>query len=341
MTTVVTGATGHVGGNLVRALLTEGRTVRVLVRQDDPPALRGLSVERVGGDVRDPDSLTRAFVGCEVLYHAAAVISIIGGQRGLVHAVNVEGARNVAEAAVDAGVRRMVHFSSVHAFQQSPLHVPLDENRARVASRGAPAYDRSKAAGEAAVREVIRRRRLDAVIVHPAAVLGRHDYRPSRMGQVFLDLFHRKLPALIDGGFDWVDVRDVVQGAMAAESRGRCGESYLLSGHWRSIRELAEVVERVVGVPAPRMTTPMWLARCVAPVSELAGRLMGREPLFTPESLCALRANRVYVRDKAAGELGHEPRPLEETVRDVYRFFLESGRIKNSPEVAERLQSET
>jgi len=327
MTTVVTGATGHIGGNLVRALLAEGRQTRAMVRQDDPISLRGLEIERVRGDVREPESLRRAFDGCDTLYHAAAVISIRGGLGGLVHAVNVEGVRNVIDAALDAGIRRMVHFSSVHAFEQEPLHLPLDENRTRVGPKAGLAYDRSKAAGETAVREAVKERGLDAVVVHPSAVLGRCDFAPSRMGRVLLDLHGRKLPALIDGGFDWVDVRDVVGGAMTAEKRGRCNESYILSGRWTSVGDLARVVHKTVGIRPPRFTTPMALARLAAPFSELAATLLGREPLYTGESLHALRGNHVYLHDKARRELDYAPRPLEETVLDAYRWFAEQGRI--------------
>lgn len=327
MTTVVTGATGHIGGNLVRALLREGRQVRALVRQEDPVSLRGLEIERVRGDVGDPESLRRAFDGCEVLYHAAGVISIRGGLDGLVEAVNVQGVRNAIDAALDAGIRRMVHFSSIHAFEQEPLDRPLDETRARVGPNGKSAYDRTKAAGEAVVRRAIRERGLDAVVLHPTAVLGRHDFAPSRMGQALLDMYERKLPALIDGGFDWVDVRDVAQGAMAAEKQGRCSESYILSGRWTSVGELARVVHKTVGVRPPRFTTPMALARLAAPFAELAATLLGREPLFTGESLCALRGNRLYLRDKAQRELDYAPRPLEESVLDAYLWFAERGLI--------------
>jgi dihydroflavonol-4-reductase len=323
---VVTGATGHVGSNLVRELLARNEKVRVLVRQDDPESLRGLDVERVKGDVRDLDSLKRAFAGADVVFHLAAQISIIGEMGGLVKATNVDGARNAGQAALECGVRRFIHMCSVHAFAQEPLDQPLDETRTRVVRGGAPAYDCSKAEGEAEIRTLVAKG-LDAVIVHPAAVIGPYDFRPSRMGQVFLDLYRRKLPSLLDGGFDWVDVRDVVAGTLAARERGRTNESYLLSGKWRSIGELSSVAESITGVKPPRFTSPMWLARVGAPIMESWAKLTRAEPLYTAESLNALRANRNYVRDKAERELGHAPRALETTVRDIYRWFSENGRL--------------
>lgn len=332
MPVVVTGATGHVGNNLVRELLRRGVEVRALIHRNERP-LDGLPVERVRGDVRDPDSLRKAFAGADLVYHLVGRISITGEQGGLVRAINVDGVRNAAEAALACGVRRFVHFSSIHAFMQEPLDQPLDETRERVTTPKYPAYDRSKAAGEAAVREVVKKG-LDAVIVHPSGVIGPFDFEPSRMGRVFLRMYHGKFPALIPGGFTWVDVRDVVLGAIAAGERGRTSESYLLTGHWNSVAELGALVERTTGVRTAKVTVPMWLARAAAPVAVAVGGATGTEPLFTGESLHALRANRDVRHDKAKSELGHTPRPMEESVRDIFAWFGGAGLLRDWNAVA-------
>jgi dihydroflavonol-4-reductase len=323
MLTLVTGATGHIGANLVRALLHRGRAVRVLIHERDI-GLDGLTVERVHGDVRDRESLDRAMEGVEVVFHLAAVISIQGEMGGLVPQVNVQGARQAAEAALAAGVRRFVHCSSIHAFDQSGGEGPLDETSPRSSSAGLPAYDRSKAAGEAAVREVIARG-LDAVVLHPSSVIGPHDYRPSRMGQVLIDLHRRRLPALVSGGFDWVDVRDVVDGLLAAEQHGRTGESYLLHGRWTTVRELAELAAEVTGVRPPRLTMPTWVAMLGVPFMVAWAAITRTHALYTAESLRALRANSHVQSDKAARELAYRSRPLEQTLRDSYAWFEQAG----------------
>lgn len=324
VTVVVTGASGHVGSNLVRELLRRGRRVRAVVHQRQS-GLEGLEVERVRADVCDPDSLRRALEGAEVLFHLAAIISIDGDRGGRVPAVNVEGVANVCQAALDAGVRRMVHVSSIHAFRQEPLEEPLDETRAQVADdRAYPAYDRSKARGEQRVRAAIERG-LDAVIVNPTAVIGPNDFEPSRMGRTFLDYAHRRLPAMVPGGFDFVDVRDVVASALAAEEKGRTGENYLIGGHPLAIEELFALFERVTRVRPPRLTAPLWAARIGVPFVMAWGRLTGQEPLYTSDALHALGGNRNVRHEKAARELGHDPRPTHETVEAIHESFLERG----------------
>jgi dihydroflavonol-4-reductase len=170
-------------------------------------------------------------------------------------------------------------------------------------------------------------RGLDAVIVNPTAILGPYDYGPSAMGRVLLDLYHRRLPALVEGGFDWVDVRDVVAGALAAADRAPAGARYLLSGARRTVRELAGLVQQVTGVRPPRLVSPMWLARVGAPFATAVARVAKKQPLYTRHSLHALRHHQLVSHDKAARELGYAPRPLVETLTAAYDWFRESGAL--------------
>jgi dihydroflavonol-4-reductase len=337
MIAAVTGASGHVGGVLVRALLERGHRVRALVR-GDTRSLEGLDVEPVPGDVRDPASLAGAFRGADVVVHAAAHVSVLRADARLVEAVNVEGTAAVLAACRLAGVRRLVHFSSIHAYAQHPYDRPVDEDRplcdespAREPPRHGPApYDLSKAAGERLVRDAAAAG-LVAVILNPTAVVGPFDYKRSMVGRVLLALARGRLPALIDGGFDWVDVRDVAaSAATAAEQlvaiRGADAPGarrYLLPGRWASMTEVAAIVAAVTGVPAPRWTAPGWLARFGAPFATAAALATGREPLFTSVSLDAIDSNHHIDGARAAADLGHRPRPLGETVRDAVRWLLD------------------
>lgn len=323
MRVAVTGASGHVGGNLVRALVARGDSARVLLRTDDR-AVRGLAVERVEGDLLEPPALARLVAGAEVVFHAAAQVSISGDRDGEIERVNVVGTRHVAAACLTAGVRRLVHFSSIHALESPRAFRAMDESEPLVASSGAPAYDRSKADGE---REVLAatERGLEAVILNPTAIVGPCDFKPSHTGRLIVALARHRMPALVAGGFDWVDVRDVASAALAAADRGRPGERYLISGHWLPIADLAREVEHATGVPAPRFVAPLWAARLGVPLVAGLARLSRREALYTAESLRAIRLSRPVDGTKSRRELGHAPRPFVETIRDSVAWLREQG----------------
>ncbi|HEY2742971.1 MAG TPA: SDR family oxidoreductase [Polyangia bacterium] len=329
MQIAVTGATGHVGANLVRTLVDGGHAVRALVHGGNRRGLDGVACEFVDGDLGDQPSLVRAFDGCERVFHLAARISIVPGDEAAVRAVNVDGTRNVVAACVEARVARLVHFSSIHALSPSPHDQPIDETRALTSSPRMPPYDRSKAQAEREVQAGIARG-LDAIIVNPTAILGPHDYGPSAMGRVLLDLYHRRLPALVDGGFDWVDVRDVVAGALAAADRAPTGARYLLSGARRTVAELAAIVHDATGVRPPRINAPMWLARVGAPFATAYARVAGKEPLYTRHSLHALRNHQLVSHEKASRELGYAPRPLVETITAAYDWFRAHGALASA-----------
>lgn len=325
---VITGISGLVGANLARALLAQGRQVRGLVHRDQR-AVEGLAIELVEGDVRDPDSLQKAFAGVEVIYHLAAYISLRMDSWYEVEAINVQGTRHVVQACLKAGVQRLVHFSSIHAIEQEPLHLPLDESRPRVSSLKYPPYDRSKAQAELEVVQGIEHG-LHAVILNPTGIIGPYDFYPSHFGKALLSLVTGRIPALVAGGFDWVDVRDVVQAAIQAERLAPSGASYILSGHWRSVRQVAQLAAMLTGRRAPRWTVPMSLAHLAAPLIVRLAQLNGSEPIYTPVSLAALRSNRLISHARASRELGYQPRPFEQTLADALQWFAKNGYL-NQP----------
>ncbi len=323
---VVTGAAGHVGANLTRALIEKSRPVRALVHLDHK-ALEGLDVEVVTGDISDLDSLLKAFEGAEVVYHLAVLISIATDPWSRLEAVNIRGTRNVVEACLRCGVRRLVHFSTIHTLTDR-ADSPVDESSPLVESRRHPPYDRSKAAAEGEVRRGIEKG-LDAIIISPTAIVGPHDYKPSHFGEALLKLANGSLPALVSGGFNWVDVRDIVKGAMRAEEVAPTGAKYILSGHWVSLRELAKMVEELTGVRAPGSVFPMWLARIGAPFVTVFDRLARRRPLYTSASLQALRGHRRISHRKATEELDYHPRPFRETLIDTLQWFEAEGKLEH------------
>jgi len=321
--TVVTGASGHIGNNLIRALLAQGRKVRAL-QHVNRSNIEGLGLEIVPADVCHPDSLHRAFKGADVVYHLAARISLNSNDYPVLEPINVTGVKNVVQACIDCGVRRLVHFSSIHAFIQESIGKPIDETCPLVEPRNCPPYDRSKAAGEKIVYGAIERG-LDAVIISPTAVIGPYDYEPSFLGEALLNLARGKMPALVAGGFDWVDVRDVVAGALAAEKGAPSGAKYLLAGHFASVCDLAILVEEIMGTSAPKLVMPKWLAYVGAPFMAGFARMTGSRPLYTSASVRALRTGQDVSHEKAARELGYRPRPLRQTIVDTFDWFRDSG----------------
>jgi len=318
MRAVITGASGFLGAHLARTLKDRGVEVRAADRSRGP-ALDDVDVEFVEIDVLDPASLRAAFEGQDRVFHLAAIISIVGDPTGEVWRVNVHGPRNAATVAFECGGGRFVHCSSVHSFDLERCGPSLDESGLPTTHPDAPAYDRSKRAGEEAVRLVVQKG-LDAVVVNPTGIIGPDDRGPSRMGETVLQFMTRKIPVGITGQFDFVDVRDVVEGLIAAGDRGRTGENYLLSGSRLSIRELGMLVERYSGVPVPPLSIPL---RLVTPLAPLVMQIEQRtkKPIFTPDALHALKYSPVVSHYRAATDLGYRSRPIHETVRDTVAWF--------------------
>lgn len=328
MPVLVTGAAGHLGANLVRALLAQGRSVRALVYRDRR-ALEGLDLDLFQGDVGRADSMVEACAGCDVVYHLAVHISLRDEDWPQMRAINVDGTRNVVNACLEQGVRRLIHFSSVHALKNEPMERAIDETRPLVEKGDALPYDLSKAMSELEVQRGVDLG-LDAIIINPTGIIGPHDPKPSHFGAVLLALATGKLPALIAGGFDWVDARDVCRGALSAEAEAPRGSKYLLSGHWISIEEIARHVEEICGVPRPRFVAPMWLARLGIPFSPIIFRLGADRSLYSSASLQALRANPDVSHAKATKELGYRPRPIRETLEDTLHWFQEHGYLQRT-----------
>lgn len=326
MKIAVTGASGYFGNNLCRALIAENYDVRVLIHKNTQ-ALEGLPLTKLHGDILDLSSLKSFFSGVDIVFHLAAKISINGDPDGSVMQTNVEGTRNVVQACLACGVKRLIHVSSIHALEQEPLDVEVDESRPFIGVEGF-LHDRSKSLAEREVMKGIEKG-LDAVILNPTSLIGPFDYAPSLMGNVLINLYQQRLPSLVQGGFNWVDVRDVVQSALNAIKRGKKGERYLLAGHWKTVKEISEAAAQITGKPAPKFTFPIWFTRACLPLARAYSRLRGIPLFYTEESLdILLRANRNINSSKAQEELGHSPRPLEETLADAYASFRQRGVIR-------------
>jgi dihydroflavonol-4-reductase len=323
----ITGASGHVGAVLSRRLLAAGETVRLLVHED-LQALAELPAEKIKADLQDPESLRRAFRGVEVVFHLGASISLDGRKTEVLRRVNVEGTRNVIQACRECAVGRLVHFSSIEALLDLNPAKATDEKNPLAGFVDTTRYGWSKAESERLVLQAVAGG-FDALILSPTAIVGPYDYKPSYFGKSLLDVYHNPLPALIRGGFNWVDVRDVAEAALVAGQRGLRGERYILSGTWRSLPEMAAHVREITGRNIPRLTLPFWMGRAVAKIADRVPGLGSRFPAFTPQALIAIGKHREVSCEKARRELGYRPRPLEETLRDTFRWFQEQGFLED------------
>jgi dihydroflavonol-4-reductase len=320
---VVTGAAGHLGAALVRALLAQGQPVRALVRSERR-ALAGLDVELVEGDLRDADSLRRAFAGAEVVYHAAAQISLSSREWDSLAATNVQGTQHVVQACLSAGVRRMMHVSSIAALVDTPRDRPVDEQNPLVSAMQPFPYGYAKALAEREVRQGIAAG-LDAVIVRPTAILGPYDFRVGSTNQLIVNAATGQMPVGLAGGCDFVDVRDVAAGALRAAAVGPCGADYLLGGEWATTMDVARRVAALTGAPPPKGEIPLWAARGLALAGEAWGQLTGATPRLTRAVLTSVTGNPQISHARAERELGYAPRSLDTIIADTVVWFEEAG----------------
>ncbi|MVU77558.1 NAD-dependent epimerase/dehydratase family protein [Nocardia sp. ET3-3] len=333
MRVAVTGASGFLGVNLVDRLVESRHEVVALDRKiPDGPPREGVSWARA--DVLDPVRMRAALDGAEVVYHLAAVITL-AHRDDRAWKVNTQGVRTVAEAAAAAGVRRMVHCSSIHSFDQHRCGGRIDESAPRSTDPGLPVYDRSKWQGEVELHSVIDSG-LDAVICNPTGVYGPVDYGLSRINAILRDAARGRVPMMVDGTFDLVDVRDVADGLIAAADKGRTGENYLLPGHMTRMLAACRLAANATGRRGPWFGLPLRLVEAITPIAEPIGAVFGSD-LVSRASLAALRATPIVDGAKARAELGYRARPAAETIRDLVEFFVATGRLDRTPRVGAEL----
>lgn len=318
-TTFLTGATGHMGQAVARELLARGARVRALVQPGDrladtlPPG-----VERVPGDVTDAPSLDRFLdvPGEKRVIHCAGVITIAGRPDPRLERVNVGGTRNMLGAALRAQVSRFVYVGSVHAIPEDASGQPMREPDAFDPARVVGQYAKSKAA---AAREVLAAAKsgLHATLALPSGLLGPYDYARGHMARMLEAVAGGRLRAVVRGGYDFADTRDVAGGLCACLERGRAGESYILAGGWHSVFEIARGYCAALKRKPVGTVLPLWAARMAAPFAEGAALISGAPALFTAYSLHTLKAPAHFSCEKAARELGYAARPLMETLRDM------------------------
>ena len=325
--TLVTGASGCVGSALVRKLIAAAHQVRVLLRPtSDRRNIESLPVEVALGDLADKNSLERALEGCNALFHAAADYRLWARHPQQLYQTNVAGTVNIMQAALNAGVKRIVYTSSVATLGLHADGSPADENSPVTLNDMIGHYKRSKFLAEAEVKRMIAGQGLPAVIVNPSTPVGPRDIRPTPTGRMVLDAACGRTPAYVDTGLNLVHVDDVAQGHLLAFERGVVGERYILGGRNMTLKEILTEVARISGQKPPRVRLPHNLVLPIAYLSEAWAWLTnGPEPRATVDGVRLSKKYMFFSIEKARRELGYNPRPVEEALKDAVEWFRANG----------------
>lgn len=330
MKTLLTGATGHLGANLVRRLVADGRDVRVLLRAKDEPenvAVDGLPVEIAYGDLRDPAAVRAAMQGIGAVYHAAAKIqTFVGGERDI-YDTNVLGTRNVLRAARDAGAGRVVVTGSLSAVGITPDRASNEDDPFYPFDKHLP-YGFTKAFVEHECWKACAEGQ-DVVVATSCAILGPHDYIPSRMGAMVRDFANGKMMAYLPGGFDFVAARDISEGHVLAMEKGKAGQKYIFSSEFVEVDDMMGMLERITGRPRPALRLSPAVMNAIAHVSSFVlTNFFPKVPQrFTPFAVRFLQLRRRADTGKAQRELGYRPTRVEDALREAYEHFVERGLV--------------
>ena len=329
MRALVTGATGFVGAAVARALLSEGWEVRALARKgSDRRNLQRINVEVVEGNLNDAASLAPAVAGCEGLFHVAADYRLGAFDPRELYQTNVEGTRNILNAARAAGVRRVVYTSSVATIGIPKDGTPGSEDTPSTVADMIGHYKRSKFLAEEAAREAVRAGGSEVVIVNPSTPVGPGDVKPTPTGQLVFDAAAGRMPAYVDTGLNIVHVDDVAAGHLLAFHRGRNGERYILGGQDMTLREILADISRLVGRKPPTVRLPSAVVMPIAYVAEAMARVTGRPTRVTVEGVRMARKLMFFSSGKAARELGYQWRPPTQAFADAIEWFRDQGLLQ-------------
>jgi dihydroflavonol-4-reductase len=324
MRALVTGASGFVGAAVARALLAAGHQVRVLLRaQSSRRNLAGLEVTPVIGDLADVGALEGALAGCQALFHVAADYRLWAPDPQLLYRSNVDGTRNIIEAARRSGVQRVVYTSSVATIGLRADRQPSDETDVAQLDAMIGHYKRSKFLAENWVQQAAREG-APIVIVNPSTPIGPGDVKPTPTGRLVLDAATGRMPAYVDTGLNIVHVDDVAAGHLLAYEHGRIGERYILGGTDLTLQRILSMIARSSGRRAPRLRLPLNLLLPVAYAAEALARLTGRETRITVDGIRMARHRMYFSSAKAVRELGYRWRPAQQAIDDAVRWFLQS-----------------
>lgn len=328
MRAFVTGATGFIGGNLVRTLLDDGHQVRALIRSgSNQRNIAGLPIETVTGELEDQQFLTDAVAGCDCVFHVAAHYSLWAKDRDVIYRANVSGTKNLLAAAQTAKIKRFVHTSSVAAIGVPAPGTLANEESQTTVDELVSDYKKSKFLAEQAAIQAAQTG-LDVVIVNPSTPIGAYDVKPTPTGEIILRFLQNRMPAYVHTGLNLIDVEDVTRGHILAWQRGRTGERYILGNRNLTLKEMLGMLSSITGKPAPRIAIPHIIPLAVAFVDEMIlSQYFGKTPQVSLYSVQMSQKAMYYDSSKAVRELGLPQSPVENAIEKAVRWFESNGYV--------------
>jgi dihydroflavonol-4-reductase len=323
----VTGATGHIGNVLVKDLSKKGYEVTSLVLKDDDITYIEPYTKIVFGDILNKSELVEIIEDFDVVFHLAGIVEIRFGRKKQLYRVNVEGTRNILEVCQRNKIRRLVYVSSVHAIPEKPsneiIYEPSEFDPKRIKGH----YAKTKTIATNLILSQ-NESSLETLVVYPSGIIGPYDYKLSNFGQVFTDYLLGRLVAYIKGGYNFVDVRDVSKGIIAAYEKGNDKEGYILSGNQISVKELLDYIAEYTGRKKVKMKIAYWFIKSISYIAEMYYLLIRRRPLFTHYAVSVLNTNHNFSNELAKKKLGFQTRDIKESIRDTVDFAREFYLIK-------------
>jgi len=333
MSFLLTGGSGLVGANLARLLCARGERPRLLLRErSERRALRGLSYEEAVGDILDPASLDRALRGVTHVFHVAGLVRQDVAGRDELRRVNVDGTRNVVEAARRAGVKRLVHVSSISAVGHGPLSAPATEDQPNNFDLASSPYHASKHEGEAVA---LAAEGLEVVGVNPTLVIGPYDSKPTS-GEILLTVARGQMRFYPAGGNNFVNATDLAEGMWLAMEKGRPKERYILGGENLTYREFLTQCAEECGAPLPSLPAPEKLLRLAGKLADKLSPSYAWARNFSSSMVDSMFGPYYATSDKAVRELGYRFRPVRLGIRDAYAWFQEEGMIPRDQPLSPR-----
>jgi dihydroflavonol-4-reductase len=322
----VTGATGFLGSHVARQLLAKGADLRLLIRSTSRlDNIADIAAERVTGDLRDLDSLKKGMGGCEFVFHVAADYRLWSRNGQDLYDSNVEGTRNILQAARDSGVRRVIYTSSVATMGFGNNGRLTDEKSPVTLSNMIGDYKRSKFLAEQLVIEAGRSGQ-NVVMVNPTTPVGERDIKPTPSGQIVVDFLRRKFPAYVDTGLNLVDVIDCADGHLLAMEHAHPGERYILGGENLTLKQILDKLGALTGLPSPKIRLPYAVALATGVVDTIVvGKMFKREPRVTIDAVRMGRKKMFVTSAKAERELGWNPRPVDGALQRAVEWFQANG----------------